>query len=76
MSLLWHGCILVFVVYFFYTEDKSAVSNLCFVFCLFISRAMKNLLYDIYVNNKSADQPAHPCSLISTFVVPALDNIQ
>ena len=23
----------------------------------------------LYVNNKGADQPAHPCSLISTFVV-------
>ena len=28
-----------------------------------------------YVNNKAADQPAHPCSLISTFVVLCLDNI-
>ena len=26
-------------------------------------------------NNKGADQPAHPCSLISTFVVCYLDNI-
>ena len=28
-----------------------------------------------YVNNKSADQPAHPCSLISAFVVRCLDRI-
>ena len=28
-----------------------------------------------YVNNKGADQPAHPHSLISTFVVPCLDSI-
>ena len=28
-----------------------------------------------YVNNKGADQPAHPCSLISTFVVRSLDSI-
>ena len=27
-----------------------------------------------YVNNKGADQPAHPCSLISTFVVPCLNS--
>ena len=27
-----------------------------------------------YANNKGADQPAHPCSLISTFVVHCLDN--
>ena len=29
----------------------------------------------IYMNNKGADQPAHPCSLISTFVVCCLDSI-
>ena len=28
-----------------------------------------------YANNKSADQPAHPRSLISTFVVRCLDSI-
>ena len=28
-----------------------------------------------YVNNKGADQPAHPCSLISVFVIRCLDNI-
>ena len=28
-----------------------------------------------YANNKGADQPAHPCSLISAFVVCCLDNI-
>ena len=28
-----------------------------------------------YANNKGADQPAHPCSLISTFVIRSLDNI-
>ena len=28
-----------------------------------------------YVNNKGADQPAHPHSLISTFVVCSLDSI-
>ena len=27
-----------------------------------------------YPNNKGADQPAHPCSLISTFVVRHLDS--
>ena len=26
-------------------------------------------------NNKGADQPAHPCCLISAFVVPSLDSI-
>ena len=28
-----------------------------------------------YANNKGADQPAHPRSLISTFVVRCLDSI-
>ena len=28
-----------------------------------------------YANNKGADQPAHPRSLISAFVVRCLDNI-
>ena len=28
-----------------------------------------------YMNNKGADQPAHPHSLISTFVVCCLDSI-
>ena len=27
-----------------------------------------------YANNKGADQPAHPCSLISTFVVCCVDS--
>ena len=29
----------------------------------------------VYMNNKGADQPAHPCSLISTFVVRYLDSM-
>ena len=28
-----------------------------------------------YANNKGADQPVHPCSLISTFDVRCLDSI-
>ena len=28
-----------------------------------------------YASNKGADQPAHPCSLISTFVVRCLDSV-
>ena len=28
-----------------------------------------------YANNKDADQPVHPCSLISTFVVRCLDSM-
>ena len=29
----------------------------------------------LYANNKDADLPAHPCSLISVFVVHCLDSI-
>ena len=32
-------------------------------------------LFMLYAKNKSADQPAHPRILISTFVVPCLDSI-
>ena len=35
---------------------------------------MKNLFLP-YANDKGADQPAHPHSLISTFVVRCLDRI-
>ena len=28
-----------------------------------------------YANNKGADQPAHPCSLISAFIVRCLDSV-
>ena len=28
-----------------------------------------------YANNKGTDQPAHPCSLISAFVVRCLDSV-
>ena len=37
-------------------------------------RHEKNLFLP-YANNKGADQPAHPRSLISTFVVRCLDSI-
>ena len=32
-------------------------------------------LFMPFANNKGADQPAHRCSLISTFLVPCLDSI-
>ena len=36
---------------------------------------MEKTYFMPYVNNKGADQPAHPRSLISTFVVRCLDSI-
>ena len=29
----------------------------------------------LYANNKGADQPAHPCSVISAFVILSLESI-
>ena len=39
---------------------------------LYVSRAMRNMSY---ANNKGADQPAYPCSLISAFVVHCLNSV-
>ena len=39
-----------------------------------LHRAMRKCIMS-YVNNKGADQPAHPRSLISAFVVRCLDSI-
>ena len=36
---------------------------------------MRKRVLCIYVNNKGADQPAHPRSLISAFVVRCLDSV-
>ena len=35
----------------------------------------KSVMVHVYANNKGADQPAHPRSLISAFVVRCLDRI-
>ena len=40
----------------------------------YMSRAMRKLVMS-YANNKGADQPAHPRSLISAFVVCFLDSV-
>ena len=40
-----------------------------------MSRAMRKCVLSSFANNKGADQPAHPCSLISAFVVRCLDSI-
>ena len=45
----------------------------CFPFCLlYLSQDMRK--YVLYANNKGADQPAHPRSLISAFIVRCLDS--
>ena len=42
--------------------------------CLIWATSCENLFMP-YANNKGADQPAHPCSRISTFVIRCLDSI-
>ena len=44
----------------------------------FVSKYMSHVMRKpvlVYANNKGADQPAHPRSLISAFVVRCLDSI-
>ena len=43
-------------------------------FVLFGLRRDKSCLQG-FANNKGADQPAHPCSLISAFVIRVLERI-
>ena len=43
--------------------------------CSSMSRVMTKPVYAIYANNKGADQPAHPRSLISAFVFRCVDSI-
>ena len=46
-------------------------------FSLYMSRAMRKCVLCLmsYANNKGADQPVHPRSLISTFIVRCLDSL-
>ena len=58
-------------------------TNTDFLFCIwfFVKETLNSLTIfeprheKTYANNKGADQPAHPCSLISTFVLHCLDSI-
>ena len=40
-----------------------------------MGQAMRKMHLMPYANNKSADQPAHPCILINTFIVRCLDSM-
>ena len=46
----------------------------CFHFLYHMSQVMRKPVFP-YANNKGADRPAHPRSLISTFVVQSLNSI-
>ena len=50
------------------------IMTFCQVLLLLWATSWENLFLP-YANNKGADQPAHPRSLISTFVVRCLDSI-
>ena len=43
-------------------------------FAAYMGQVMRKRLMS-YANNKGPDQPAHPCSLISSFVVCCLDSM-
>ena len=45
------------------------------IFAIDICAMSRENLFIPFVNNKGADEPAHPCNLISTFVVRCLDGI-
>ena len=51
-----------------YLKMGHITRNLVFCFCLFV------VVFLSYINNKGAEQPAHPRSLISAFVVRGLDS--
>ena len=57
------------------TKNKCQSTLTLNVKCLAIWAASWQNLFMPYTNNKGADQPAHPHSLISTFVVRYLDSI-
>ena len=57
-----------------FTSPKTDVLETSFGQILYESHHEKTCLM-LYANNKGADQPAHPHSLISAFVVRCLDSI-
>ena len=54
----------------FFTKAKYTEIYVCIIW----ASSWENLFLP-YANNKGTDQPAHPRSLISTFVVHSLDSI-
>ena len=56
--------------YFFWHDTSSCTCSL-----YLYEPGHEKMCLMSYANNKGADQPAHPRSLISTFVVRCLDSI-
>ena len=62
--------------FFFYSHYTGQFSMICWHTYLRMDKNINELSHEkmcliSYANNKGADQPAHPCSLISTFVFAA-----
>ena len=55
--------------------SKSLVNTASGVHLLEWARLCEKICLMPYANNKDADQPVHPCSLISTFVINCLDSM-
>ena len=75
-TLVWkHTCISTVHVLLI-SLDKEQLAERCFnsSSVLQLSHVMRQPVMP-YANNKGADQPAHPCSLISAFVVRCLDSM-
>ena len=54
-------------------EKKTRLMKACLIFSHIWATSWENLFMQ-YANNKGADQPAHPRSLISAFIVRWLDS--
>ena len=65
------------IVYSVILRVIPANSNIggCFFFRAVYEPRHEKTCFMPYANNKGTDQPAHPCSLISTFVVHCLDSL-
>ena len=61
--LIWHS-----IIFIIYQSVMASLSNIKWA-------SLWENLFIPYANNKGADQPAHPRSLISAFVVRCLDSI-
>ena len=59
------------------TSDLDGMANSVGLdsFSHHMSHVIRKPVYAIYANNKGPDQPAHPHSLINTFVVRCLNSI-
>ena len=62
-----------FFVCFFHSYNLNETKNINIQFLSGPDHAKMCLM--AYANNKGADQPAHPRSLISTFIVRCLDSM-